>query len=388
MKERYLAVSVKLMLVVMVAMSAMPAFADLLSDKNDELQSLRAKIDQQQQQLDASRKRSASLKNQVSIIDQQIALAELQLQELGVEIDSTHANMNRIDRELVDAEVQIFDKKQVLRTAIKDAYTRRQTGMLEVVLGSSNLSDLISQLEYISAIENRITTSLVILRDLNEALKAKKGELEAADKQLQQLISAKQLEQGSLNTQMGAKQALLHDATMTEAEYQKKLQDSLLEQQRLQNEIASLAANSRKGELNQGQYSLMWPIPARKISAGFHDQDYVKTFGLRHDAIDIPTPQGTPIRAPASAYVARVRDGGMGYSYIMLDHGNGMVTVYGHVSAIMVSTSQFVPSGGVIGLTGATPGTLGAGWLTTGPHLHFEVWLNGKAQNPLAYLVG
>lgn len=378
-----------LMVILLLAISAVTVSADLLSDKTQELNQLRQKIEEQQKLLDAARKRSATLQNQLDILQKQIEVAELQLQAIGTQIEKTNAEISRINGELVDAEVQIYDKKRVLREAIKESYMRRQTGVLEVVLGSSNLSELISQLEYITTIEGRITSSLSTLQELNATLKESKGKLETADKELKELQAAKQLEQNSLGVQIGAKDALLGDAKLTEVEYQKRLAEAVIEQQRLQREIARLAAGSRRDALNQGNYSLLWPVPSRQISAGFHDADYLARFKMVHNAIDIPTPQGTPVRAPADAFVAKVYDsGGIGYSYLVLDHGNGMVTVYGHMSSMNVGVEQFVPVGSVVGLSGGTPGTQGAGWLTTGPHLHFEVWLDGQARNPLGYLVG
>lgn len=380
----------KLVLAFILALGVMlPASADLLSEKTQELQKLRDQIEEQQKQLDSVRKRKATLQNQLDILDGQIKLSELQLQALSGQIDTVNLNMSQTNGELVTAEIQIFEKKKVLREAIKEAYLRSRSGLLEVLIGSSNLSDFISQIEYISTIESRITGSINVLQALNEKLKGKKEELEAADKQLKELQASKQLEQNSLDAQSNAKESILHDTKLTEAEYQKKLEAAVIEQQRMENEIARLAASARRGVLNEGQYSLLWPVPSRLITAGFHDSDYYARFKMQHNAIDIGTPQGTPIKAPADAYVLKVKfDGSSAYSYIMLDHGNGMVTVYGHVSGVSVSTGQFVPVGSVIGSTGGTPGSTGAGWLTTGPHLHFEVWLNGAARNPLAYLVG
>ena len=375
------------MSVITATVLTLPASADLLADKNEELINIRRQIDQQQALLNSARQRTASLQNQIDMLDKQITVAELQLQALDIQINQTNAGISQTNRELVEGEISIFEKKQILRQAIKESYMRRQTSIFEVLLNSSDLSEVISQLEYMSAVEARITNSLVALKELHETLKIKKGELEEADRELRQLIAAKELEQGSLQIQIDSKAALLSDAQLSEAEYQRRLAASVAEQQKLQNEIAQLARNSRRGELNVGDYTLFWPVPSRQISAGFHDPSYTARFGMVHNAIDIPTPQGTPIKAPASAFVSKVKfDGTTAYSYIVLDHGNGMVTVYGHVSSVQVTPGQFVPSGGVIGLTGGAPGSIGAGWLTTGPHLHFEVWLNGQARNPLSYL--
>jgi len=222
------------------------AFADLLGDKTEELAALQKQITQQQQALDKARSRSATLKNQLDILDQQIKMTELQVQALTVQIDKTTADMGRINRNLVDAEVQIYDSKKILRDAITESYMRQQTGLLEVLLGSSDLSDFISQLEYVTTIEGRITNTVSVLQDLNASLKERKGELETADKQLKQLAASKALEQNSLTVQAGAKENLLNDSKLTEAEYQKRLLDAVAEEARIQNQIAQLAKNVRK----------------------------------------------------------------------------------------------------------------------------------------------
>jgi murein DD-endopeptidase MepM/ murein hydrolase activator NlpD len=376
-----------LMVIIVVCTSIVGVRADLLSDKTNDLNNLRKEIEKQQSILDATRKRTLTLQNQIDILDQQIGVAELQLQALSTQIEQANIEMNGVNADLVEAEIEIFEKKRVLREAIRVSYMRRQTGLLEMLVGSDDLSELVSQLEYITAIEGRISNGLTVLKTLNETLKAKKETLEQLDKELKELSSAKQLEQNSLGVQIQAKDSLLNDSKLTEAEYQQRILDGVAQERRLQDEIAALARNTRKGELNTGNFALQWPVPSRQISAGFREASYLKRFGIPHNAIDIPTPQGTPIRAPSDAFVAKVKfDGSTAYSYIVLDHGNGMVTVYGHVSGVSVSVGQFVSVGSVIGFSGATPGTTGAGWLTTGPHLHFEVWLDGQARNALAYL--
>jgi murein DD-endopeptidase MepM/ murein hydrolase activator NlpD len=78
--------------------------------------------------------------------------------------------------------------------------------------------------------------------------------------------------------------------------------------------------------------------------------------------------------------------GEKGYSYILIVHRDGYATLYGHLSSFLVATGDQVKKGQVIGLSGATPGTHGAGPMTTGPHLHFEVIKNGKHIDPLSVL--
>lgn len=137
------------------------------------------------------------------------------------------------------------------------------------------------------------------------------------------------------------------------------------------------------GESNPFQ----WPVEPRYVSAYYHDQEYYDSVGSDHEAIDIPTPQGTDVVAPADGYVYFVNppvEGG--YGYVALKHTNGFLTVYGHVSEVMAERFQFVKAGEVFAKSGGAPGTPGAGAMTSGPHLHFEVHRSRETMDPLRFL--
>jgi murein DD-endopeptidase MepM/ murein hydrolase activator NlpD len=140
---------------------------------------------------------------------------------------------------------------------------------------------------------------------------------------------------------------------------------------------------------NLSIHSLKWPSDtALGMSAYFRyaADGYEKIFGVRHNAIDIPLYQGSQIRAAADGIVHTVKDNGYGYSYISVVHAGGFMTNYGHLSKMLVEVGDVVKSGDIIALSGGMPGTPGAGYMTTGPHLHFEVLRNGVYVDPLNYL--
>ncbi len=123
-----------------------------------------------------------------------------------------------------------------------------------------------------------------------------------------------------------------------------------------------------------------------KVTAFFHDPEYKKKLGREHNAVDFFAPQGSDLIAPADGIVEKIGLNNYGYSYLILKHDNNFYTVYGHLSDIKVTKGQKIKQGELIGLTGGTPGTKGAGYFTTGPHLHFEIFKDNKFRDPLKYL--
>jgi murein DD-endopeptidase MepM/ murein hydrolase activator NlpD len=118
---------------------------------------------------------------------------------------------------------------------------------------------------------------------------------------------------------------------------------------------------------------LIWPVSG-PITSG-----YGYRWGRLHEGIDIAVPEGTPIRAAASGTVIIAGwTGGYG-NYTCIDHGGGLSTCYGHQSGYAVSAGQSVVQGQIIGYSGNTGSS-------TGPHLHFEVRINGASTDPLGYL--
>lgn len=134
------------------------------------------------------------------------------------------------------------------------------------------------------------------------------------------------------------------------------------------------------------QTAFDWPVsPLQGISAYFLDPSYEERFKMEHYAVDIPTPQGTVIKAAADGIVKDVVDHGLGFNYITIEHKSGYSTMYGHLSGFIAKKGQYVMKGDPIAYSGGRPGTPGAGF-STGPHLHFAVFLRGKPMDPMKVL--
>lgn len=131
-----------------------------------------------------------------------------------------------------------------------------------------------------------------------------------------------------------------------------------------------------------------WPISkSETISAFFKDPSYYRVVWSQHDAIDIVASQWSEVHAAMDGYVQYILPPvPWGYSYMAIKHPDGLVTVYGHLSEVLVYPYQFIKKWDIIALSGWAPGTPGAGPMTSGAHLHFEVWKNRTPVDPLRYL--
>jgi murein DD-endopeptidase MepM/ murein hydrolase activator NlpD len=161
-----------------------------------------------------------------------------------------------------------------------------------------------------------------------------------------------------------------------------RLRAQIAEQQRESDHFQALLQSSSSSVSvapAQGNARFMWPVSG-PITSGFGWRINPITHSREmHPGIDIGVPEGTPIAAAGTGVVVFAgAESGYG-NYILIDHGGGLATGYGHLSVIGVSTGQHVSEGSTIGNSGCT------GWCT-GPHLHFEVRVNGTPVNPLPYL--
>jgi murein DD-endopeptidase MepM/ murein hydrolase activator NlpD len=261
-----------------------------------------------------------------------------------------------------------------------------------VLLANDKFSDFFNELNSVEDLEHRLKGSLDEVKQLREDLKDVQGELERKKTDLDDatanLVNVKE----DLTGQMEYKTDLLDITKDNEIKYQELLEAVKSEQGSVNSELSQIETNLRSklesdNQLTDDTKVLSWPVnPTNGITATFHDPSYIFRRLFEHPAIDIRAKQGTPVKAAASGYVGRAKDAGMVYSYIMIIHAGGISTVYGHISQINVQEDAYVTRGQIIGLSGGMPGTPGAGQLTTGSHLHFEVRKDGIPVNPLNYL--
>lgn len=364
-------------------------------NQKKQIDSLKARQQEYQAQIEAKRQDRVNLTNQLSLLENRLAKAQLDIEETALEIDKTGLEVQKIEMDSAGLDIQIEKQKQHIANLLRLVYKQDQVSVLEMLLLNNSLSEFLNQAKYLEDTNEEIGASVEDLRQDKERLEKNKLALEDKAKELSSLQKKLEEKKSSLAYEQESKTFILQETRASEKEYQNLLLQAKREQEQAAAEIASAERLIRQKmsqkdqqKLNSGNNTIAWPVPKNVIVSAFHDSDYpYRNIIGEHPAVDIRAKQGTTITAAADGYVAKVKfDGNGNYAYIMLIHGDGLATVYGHTSAVFVKTDQYVLQGQAIGRTGGMPGGVGSGRFSTGPHLHFEVRKDGLPVNPENYL--
>lgn len=372
-----------------------------VGDKKQEIENLDDKIRTLEEEIEKKKSEKIDLSNQLELIDSEITKTETEIEQTRKKIEKVNLEIANIENQIEEKELEITRQKEILSGIIREIYQYDRANIFEIIFAYKSLSDYVDQTQHLETVEKEGKQVLDNIKQIKKELEWQEQVLRNRKETLGGLKTKLDKEKIALDDEKNGKEKLLIETEEQEEKYQELLEKARAEQQaanaeivRLQREIERKIRESKDSasgddwESLGGAGDLDWPIyPTRGISAYFMDPTYYDAFGINHYAIDIPASQGSSIHAPADGYLVRYRDAGLGYSYIVLYHGEGMTTVYGHVTSCFLSEGQHVNRGDVIGLSGGAPGTRGAGWLTTGPHLHFEVRTDGNPVDPLSYLV-
>jgi len=402
-----------------------------LDSKRLKLSTLNTRIKEIQAELTPLRKRASSLQGQLENLDYLVNITTKKIETITEQIKKKELALGQV-MERSDIYALKFQKEKknlqnyarvlyIIESQFYD-FQEKSINPFKLLIASSSISDTTRSLNYLSVSQKVEQKILAQIDTTHELVLLEETELNQARKQLDKLKEDLEGEKRDLDAQQEAKNALLEQTQGKESEYQKLLEDAIMQQAEVVSDVRSLYTNSQylqsrlaqleqfranSGDgvavydtgvsyadmdyintmLGETHQSFMWPVdPSRGISAYFHDQSYQTYFGVPHEAVDIRAYQDSVVYAPADGVVYKVRDNGYGYNYLIVAHGKNLLTVYGHISEFLVAEGDMVLQGQPIAKSGGTPGTVGAGTMTTGPHLHFEVYDNGTHVDPLDYL--
>ena len=346
----------------------------------------------QQKQLEA-----VSLNNQMSILDNRIAATRLDIKATQKKLDSINLEIAALNLSIQDKTNTIEKQKKLVAELLRNLHYKDGANYVKIAASYDNFSDFYNQLQYLNTLQGDLTKSVQNIKASKQELESQKQQTEerkAAYEALKQELAGKE---DTFQEQINVKQSLLNQTHSSEAKFKTVLGNLKNQYQQIEGEITGieqemrkkLAAQDKLNALPAADNKFSWPVPSHYLTTVFHDPDYPYRNIFEHTGVDIRAGHGTAVLAAASGYVGFAKRCTVSscYSYVMLIHIDGLATVYGHLSSITVQNDQFVTRGDVIGYSGGTPGTVGAGPFVTGPHLHFEVRKNGIPVNPMNYLV-
>ncbi len=390
-------------LIVLIAGIPVLTHADSVDDLRVSLEKKRAalketeeKILEFQKQVQEKRRTAQTLQGQIELISDNIEELTLALKKTTAQIDATDAEVTQVEEDIAQKEEEIERQKILLGHYIRQLQELDTQSTVSIFLKYTTLSDAITESTTVEQLQERAHSAIVSIQKIKEDLVTKKQELTDFKQTLDGLRKRQEGQRNILNAQEDSKQRILKETNAQEAQYQALLAEVIQDAKEAEAAISALDRKIREELQTQGIGKLPsigildWPIePIYGVSCPFHCSGYPFQASLgSHSGTDIPSPVGTPIKAPADGYVARTHDsGGRGYSYIMLIHGDNISTVYGHVSGFAVSEGKRVIRGTTLGYTGGARGSRGSG-ASTGPHLHFEVRKNGVPVDAERYLKG
>jgi peptidoglycan DL-endopeptidase CwlO len=378
----------------LLAVAAAPAPA---ADLSSRLEAKEARLEEMQQRKGVLTTTIAGYKGRIDRLADEVATIRTEQAATRVRLALAQQRVTTADEELEAAHDRLGRLRSHLRVALGALRERLvaiyETGspeLLDVLIGEGDLEDVEARTEYVDRIHDMDEAVAGRVRDLRDRMAlmverraAAKGEIEAArnrvateDEELIATASALRGRQGDLVAARGEREAALARVGEHEVELdgdvesiQAKIAEAL---------IASSASALPPGGLGSG--TMIWPVDG-PIASGFGPRTIEGHYEY-HPGIDIAVPEGTPIRAALTGTVAftesEAGSGGYG-NYTCIDHGGGLSTCYAHQSAFAVSAGDRVQQGEVIGYSGCTGYCLG-------PHVHFEVRINGEVTDPLGYL--
>lgn len=391
------------------------SYAASTSALRDKKQKIQNQIDAAQSKINKLASQKKDTEEYISALDTKIQALKDKISTLKSEANALQNNIDTVKSKITDTANQInkiqaeIDAKQAEFDKTFDEYCQRLRAMyvsghasnLEVLLTSSDISSILTRSEMIKSVSKKDSDTLNALMDkMNEIekdkadlekkridLKKDKEKLQTQKSKLDENIKTVNASKTELDKEVSEANAMMRKLNSQTAEYQESISDNEDEIAKIEAQIAaeirraqaaSVNTGSSSGSTGSGAYSgtLGYPTSSRTVSAGYPNY----SSGRYHGGVDFPVPSGSSVYAAASGTVIIAKNLNYSYGhYLVIDHGNGLSTLYAHNTTLLVGVGSHVTKGQVIARSGSTGNS-------TGPHCHFEVRVNGTRVNPFNYL--
>ncbi len=362
-----------------------------ISDAQKEKETLQSGMTDVKKILKSLESSKANLKDYVEQLDSNLNGIQEKLNKLNALIDEKTKEITETKAELVKAESKEKEQYETMKKRIQFMYERGNTIYVEILFSSKSFGEFLNKNEYIQRLSEYDRTMLQEYQETKEAIDRYKKELEDEQASLEEAKEKAKAEEVSMASLISAKEkeigfyeADISNKSQLVKEYEAEIAAQTAAIAALEKAVAEekerlKAANEAVQRYDGGKFT--WPAPSyTRISDEYgyrmHPILNVKQF---HNGVDMAAPSGTPILAAYDGTVVQAAYSNTMGNYVMLDHGDGLYTIYMHASALNVSKGENVSKGQKIGAVGSTG-------RSTGPHLHFSVRQDGSYVSPWSYL--
>ena len=352
----------------------------------DEAEEKADELEQQKESAQAEKEKLTAQLN--SIIDD--------MNETQEKLTAKEEEIDAAEQELVQAKINENNQYESMKKRIKFMYEGGNTQFLEVLMESKSIGDLLNKAEYVSQMSSYDRDMLIEFQNTVKEVEEKEAALQEEYNELNELQDQLSTQQGEVETLIDSKEAQIadiQDEIDANAATLEKLKKEAEEAKRLREEQAAAAAAAAEaasgssgssytpasgGNVVSGSGYFTHPCPGMTYQSSYFGE--IREFEVGgHKGNDYAAPTGTPTYAAAAGTVVIAGWSNSAGNWVVINHGNGLVTKYMHHSSLCVSAGQYVEKGQQIGYVGSTG-------QSTGPHLHFQVELNGVAVSPDSYM--
>ncbi len=343
---------------------------DALEETQKELQE---KINANKNEASKAAENKAYLDTLIYTIQSKISASEALLAELDASISSAETEIDACETEIDSCSEKITERMRMMQEDSGASY-------IGMILGSTSLSDFFSRLEHIRSMIEYDRNLKNEYKTKKEELQAKKYELERSVALQNETLKTLESDKSEADNLAAEAESYINALAADSAQYEAELSKAQAAEKELDKQLTaylkSLQAQNSSQVVADGEY--LWPLPVGQgwITCKFGGSD---PNNKPHYALDIAISAGTPIYAAneGTVLIAGWHDS-YGY-YVLIDHGNGMASLYAHCSALLVTAGQTVTRGQTIAKVGTTG-------FSKGNHLHFEIRKNGVRTDPLNYM--
>ena len=354
-----------------------PVLADELDDRQAELNSVRAQAEDKRVQTEAAEKKVQSAASRLDAADRQLAAAENELAVVEAKRADTEGQISQNQVVLANTEKNLQNRTAVYNKRLRNIYEDGQINYLDVLFGAKDFQDFSTRMELLKRVIKFDVGLMDKIKSERQLILVKRQELEDEKATLVSLQQEAAAKRAVVSQRRAERASLLNQAKSERDQADAEYRDLLETSERIEEMIRWIEAGGQN--VGHGSGTMMWPYRG-EITSPFGWRTHPIFGDARyHSGLDIAADYGDTVVAADDGVVAFAGWlGGYGNA-VIIEHGNGISTLYGHNSQLIVSEGQSVRKGQPISYIGSTG-------YSTGPHLHFEVRINGQETDPRAYL--